>query len=1186
MLGLHWSLTHAMMPRGIAIAAFVIGAQCHAADLLVPAEYLTIQSAINAATTGDVVVVSDGIYNELIRFNGKAITVRSAGGAANAIIDGGQLGTPVKFVGSESPASVLDGFTVRNGKAAVGGGTYINSASPTLRNCVFTANTALDRGGGAAIVNGQPTFHNCVFDSNLATERGGGVFLMVNSDASWTACTFRNNMARNRGGESVGGAVAAESSSDPTFNNCVFQFNRAEPTDGYSGNARGGAVWLSGPAGTFAACSFTSNAANSRQGEAWGGAIYSSTALTLTGSTFTSNTVRHIGSESFSGYGGAVYTTSNLTITGCTFASNECVGFSSAYGGAAFASGEVTSTTSSFSNSVASAPYCYGGAIWTSSSCTVNGGEFFGNRAARLGQANDSRGGAIHAPNGSVTISNASFHMNGDGPSEDTHTGGAVHASGDITCTSCEFEGNRGRYSGGAIYTGSSASIISSTLTANSAHASGGAVFASSTLALEQSHFSQNQANDSGGAVYSASSTEALDCSFLSNTARAQGGAISCGYTGTMSTCSFVGNGCTSSNSGAFGGAIHCSSGTTSGAMTDVQFIGNSARATSNSYDAAGGAIWGYAFEGFVNCEFRANSVTGANAFGGAIQCYGSNWQQCDFASNFVLSQAGTALGGAVRIDPGYTDLGTFTDCTFTNNNADGASTRGGAIYRYGYNLICTNTTFSGNSAQYGAGAYYEWAGNDYPITFASCRFEKNTGISGSGIHVSCVRRFDVSNCTFALNLAFNSGAAIWMNGNCMYNSRLSNNAFVGNIAENGGALYMQNCGCGWQIPITNCLFASNVATTAGGIHNTGGSASTPAIAGTTFCGNSPTDLEGYWQDNGSNIFGSGTDCNTNGVCDGADIGLGTSTDCNLNGVPDECDISAGYANDVNANGLPDSCEPDCDSDGIPDAFAVATSLVPDCNVNQQPDACDVLGGTSQDDNTDGVPDECQADCNANGDPDDLDISTGAATDCDGNGVPDSCDIEDAGAPDCNANGLPDGCDIAADMSADVNRNSIPDECETDCNGNGVPDRFEIKSGLASDCNGNGIPDGCDIAAGSPDVDSNGVPDVCQPDCNSNQIPDSYELSTGSGTDCNSDSLLDACEIAAGAPDININGVPDSCECVADVNEDGNVGGPDLAILLGFWGPVGAFAGADITGNGVVNGEDLAILLGRWGDCQ
>jgi hypothetical protein len=60
------------------------------------------------------------------------------------------------------------------------------------------------------------------------------------------------------------------------------------------------------------------------------------------------------------------------------------------------------------------------------------------------------------------------------------------------------------------------------------------------------------------------------------------------------------------------------------------------------------------------------------------------------------------------------------------------------------------------------------------------------------------------------------------------------------------------------------------------------------------------------------------------------------------------------------------------------------------------------------------------------------------------------------------------------------------------------------------------------------------------------------------------------------------------CACVGDTNSDGVVGAPDLAALLGSWGPCsGACANcaADFNGDCIVNNIDLGILLGAWGSC-
>ena len=54
--------------------------------------------------------------------------------------------------------------------------------------------------------------------------------------------------------------------------------------------------------------------------------------------------------------------------------------------------------------------------------------------------------------------------------------------------------------------------------------------------------------------------------------------------------------------------------------------------------------------------------------------------------------------------------------------------------------------------------------------------------------------------------------------------------------------------------------------------------------------------------------------------------------------------------------------------------------------------------------------------------------------------------------------------------------------------------------------------------------------------------------------------------------------------CPADLDDDGEVGAEDLAILLGAWGPNPGNP-ADLNNDGTVGAEDLAILLGAWGPC-
>ncbi len=54
--------------------------------------------------------------------------------------------------------------------------------------------------------------------------------------------------------------------------------------------------------------------------------------------------------------------------------------------------------------------------------------------------------------------------------------------------------------------------------------------------------------------------------------------------------------------------------------------------------------------------------------------------------------------------------------------------------------------------------------------------------------------------------------------------------------------------------------------------------------------------------------------------------------------------------------------------------------------------------------------------------------------------------------------------------------------------------------------------------------------------------------------------------------------------CPADLDDDGEVGAGDLAILLAGWGPCPGCPG-DLDGDGVIDAADLAGLLAQWGPC-
>ncbi|NOT02199.1 MAG: hypothetical protein HOP29_16445, partial [Phycisphaerales bacterium] len=224
-------------------AVLVVNTALVRADVLnVPADYSTIQQAVDAALDNDVVVVADGVYsgpgNRDIESGGRTVTVRSANGPSSCIIDCQSAGRAFNL-----PFSV-EGFTIVNGVASVGGGGGIRcTANTTIRNCVIS-NCAAWSGGGVESGLGRPTIDNCVITGNTAEEIGGGVSCR---DALITNCVIANNHAQR------GGGVHCREYQAPVFRNCVIRNNTSD--------TEGGGVRAADSSAVFSNCTFANNAA-------------------------------------------------------------------------------------------------------------------------------------------------------------------------------------------------------------------------------------------------------------------------------------------------------------------------------------------------------------------------------------------------------------------------------------------------------------------------------------------------------------------------------------------------------------------------------------------------------------------------------------------------------------------------------------------------------------------------------------------------------------------------------------------------------------------------------------------------------------------------------------------------------------------------------------------------------------
>jgi hypothetical protein len=227
-----------------------------------------IQDAVDAATNGDLILVSNGVYQtggrvvSLLPTNrvviGKSVTVQSVNGPAVTVIQGNpQRGTNAIRCVYLTFGATLSGFTLTQGATSRptgdqlhqddgGGGVWCMAPiNNMVTNCVLSNNLAA-AGGGAygCILNNCVVISNSVGMNGWSISAGGGAYF-----SQLTDCTLVGNLGWEGGGTYSSG-----------LNNCILAGN--------SGWKGGGAY-----GGTLKNCTITANSATSSGGGTYGSTL-------------------------------------------------------------------------------------------------------------------------------------------------------------------------------------------------------------------------------------------------------------------------------------------------------------------------------------------------------------------------------------------------------------------------------------------------------------------------------------------------------------------------------------------------------------------------------------------------------------------------------------------------------------------------------------------------------------------------------------------------------------------------------------------------------------------------------------------------------------------------------------------------------------------------------------------------
>ena len=165
---------------------FSINNSLHAKTINVPADFTTIQAAVDSAIEGDTIKVASSIYPESVVMKA-GVDIEGAGIDTTVITTNTE---PFTVTGADN--ATISGFLITN-IASNGSGFLCDNTSPTITNCRISKCI----GSGVVCKNGgSPIIKNNIIDNNsLDTHNSAGIYA---KDSTGIITILNNNIFENR----------------------------------------------------------------------------------------------------------------------------------------------------------------------------------------------------------------------------------------------------------------------------------------------------------------------------------------------------------------------------------------------------------------------------------------------------------------------------------------------------------------------------------------------------------------------------------------------------------------------------------------------------------------------------------------------------------------------------------------------------------------------------------------------------------------------------------------------------------------------------------------------------------------------------------------------------------------------------------------------------------------------------